>query len=74
MESLSVKKIEDYPEETVTITGWIHKINNLGQIAFVKLRNKEGIIQLVCSKDEIKGLRVENCIAVTGKLVINGKS
>ena len=74
MESLSVKKLEDYPEETVTITGWIHKINNLGQIAFVKLRNKEGIIQLVCSKDEIKGLRVENCIAVTGKLVINEKA
>ena len=74
MESLEVKMYEDYAEEKVTVTGWIHKINDLGHIIFIRLRNKHGIIQLVCSKEQVKGLRVENSIEVTGSLVKNEKA
>ncbi len=33
--------------EDVILSGWIHKIRNLGQIIFIDLRDREGIVQLV---------------------------
>jgi aspartyl-tRNA synthetase len=40
---------EDYDKE-ITVGGWIHDIRNLGGIAFILLRDREGIIQVTAIK------------------------
>ncbi len=37
----------------VALKGWVHKIRNLGKIAFVLLRDRKGIVQLVVENPEI---------------------
>ena len=59
--------------EKVTIAGWVQHSRVLGKIAFIKLRDREGISQVVVSKDNpnfsmIKELTPESVLAVTGKV------
>lgn len=53
-------------EEEVLLKGWVHKIRDLAHVTFIMLRDKSGIIQLVCEKEQVKGLRLENSIEVVG--------
>lgn len=59
-------------DDIVTLAGWVHKIRNLGKIAFVILRDASGIIQCVIEKPEllkqIKNIQVESVIKITGKV------
>ena len=56
------------------LRGWVHKITDLSHIVFVKLRDKSGIVQLVCDKDQIKNIRLENAIEVIGTKCENEKA
>ena len=58
----------------VMLRGWVHKITDLSHIVFVKLRDKSGIVQLVCDKDQIKNIRLENAIEVIGTKCENEKA
>ena len=33
--------------ETVTISGWVSKVRNLGGLIFIDLRNRTGIMQVI---------------------------
>ena len=66
MDRTFIKDLKKIGEEKVLLRGWVHKIRDLSHVSFVMLRDKSGIIQLVCTKDEIKGLRLENSIEVIG--------
>ena len=56
------------------LRGWVHKIIDLSHVVFVKLRDKSGIVQLVCDKDQVKDLRLENAIEVIGTKCENEKA
>lgn len=67
---------EKYLGHEVTITGWVQYQRSLGKLVFVDLRDREGVVQLVFSKqideDALKiaqDLRSEYVIGVTGKVV-----
>lgn len=63
--------------QTVQIKGWIHTRRNMGKLAFLDMRDRSGILQVVlvpaelseAAKAEMDNLRPEDCIAITG--VIN---
>lgn len=57
-------------EETVTLTGWVSKVRNLGALVFVDLRDRYGITQLNINPElyEANQLKSEYCIRVTGKV------
>lgn len=62
--------------ETVTLSGWIQKIRNLGAMTFIDLRDRYGITQLVAEesaseeiKRQIAGLGREFVIQISGKVV-----
>ena len=38
---------ENNVDESITLTGWVSKIRNLGGVVFIDLRDRSGIIQLV---------------------------
>ena len=74
MERTFIKDLCVNGEKEVLLRGWVHKIRNLSNVSFVMLRDKSGIIQLVCTKEQIKGLRLENSIEVKGVVIENKKS
>jgi nondiscriminating aspartyl-tRNA synthetase len=68
--------IKESTESNLLLRGWIHKIHNLGQISFLRLRDKTGIVQLVLDNSfKFKeSLKSEMCIEVLGKKVENEKA
>ena len=74
MKRTFIKDLKVCEEEKVSLRGWVHKIRDLASVTFVMLRDKSGIIQLVCTKEQIKGLRLENSIEVTGMVRENEKA
>ncbi|MBK9114062.1 MAG: aspartate--tRNA ligase [Betaproteobacteria bacterium] len=61
-------------DQTVTLTGWVHRRRDHGGVIFVDLRDREGLVQVVCDPDRAatfataETLRNEFCIAVTGRV------
>ena len=74
MERTYIKDVKESKDDNFILKGWIHKINDLGQITFVMLRDKTGIIQLVFENGTPDQLRLEMTVEVTGKKVINEKA
>jgi aspartyl-tRNA synthetase len=58
--------------QTVTLTGWVHRRRDHGGVIFIDLRDREGLVQVVCDPDRAatfataEALRNEYCVAVTG--------
>jgi len=58
--------------QTVTLMGWAHRRRDHGGVIFIELRDREGIVQVVCDPDRpemfktAEGVRNEFCLKVTG--------
>jgi aspartyl-tRNA synthetase len=63
-----------YLDQTVTVAGWVHRRRDHGGVIFVDLRDREGLLQIVCDPDRpetfatAEKLRHEYCISVSGKV------
>ena len=65
-----------YEGQEVTLYGWVQRVRNLGNLVFIDLRDREGIVQVVVNKDSGKDLMSvadelgsEYVIEVKGKVV-----
>ncbi len=56
----------------VTVSGWVHRIRNLGGISFVMLRDRSGLVQVVYESEPEFGH--ETVISVTGSVAANEKA
>ncbi|HOY35151.1 MAG TPA: aspartate--tRNA ligase [Piscinibacter sp.] len=60
--------------QTVTLMGWAHRRRDHGGVIFVDLRDREGIVQVVCDPDRAdmfkvaEGVRNEFCLKIVGKV------
>ena len=58
--------------QEVALAGWADRIRNLGGVLFVDLRDRFGLVQIVCEDDKMmevgKNLRLECVLSVTGKV------
>ena len=60
--------------QTVTLMGWAHRRRDHGGVIFIDLRDREGIVQVVCDPDRAamfavaEGVRNEFCLKITGKV------
>ena len=58
--------------QTVTLMGWAHRRRDHGGVIFIELRDREGLVQVVCDPDRAdmfktaEGVRNEFCLKVTG--------
>jgi nondiscriminating aspartyl-tRNA synthetase len=59
----------------VLLKGWIYKIKSFGKFAFISLRDKTGILQLIVEDEELFGrLKVETAVEVLGICEANEKA
>jgi aspartyl-tRNA synthetase len=63
-----------YLDQTVSVCGWVHRRRDHGGVIFIDLRDREGIVQVVCDPDNPETfktadrLRSEYVIRVVGKV------
>ena len=70
----------EYVEQTVTLCGWINRRRDHGGVIFLDVRDKEGLVQVVCNPDDAamfelaSSLRNEFCVKITGRVVLRDAS
>ena len=63
-----------YLDQTVTLFGWAHRRRDHGGVIFIDLREREGLVQIVCDPDRAEtfavaeSVRNEFCLKVTGRV------
>ena len=61
-------------DQTVTLMGWAHRRRDHGGVIFIDLRDREGLVQIVCDPDRAEMFKVaeevrnEFCVKVIGKV------
>ncbi|MGX2956024.1 aspartate--tRNA ligase [Ursidibacter arcticus] len=66
--------------EQVTLSGWVHRVRNLGRFIFMQIRDREGIVQVFFDeKDEqifklASSLRAEACVQIKGEVIARDES
>ncbi|HRP75877.1 MAG TPA: aspartate--tRNA ligase [Rhodocyclaceae bacterium] len=61
-------------DQTVTLCGWVHRRRDHGGVIFVDLRDREGLVQVVCDPDRpdmfrtAESVRNEFVLKLTGKV------
>jgi aspartyl-tRNA synthetase len=65
---------ETLMDQTVTLMGWAHRRRDHGGVIFIDLRDREGLVQIVCDPDRAdmfktaEIVRGEFCLKVIGKV------
>lgn len=60
--------------QTVTLMGWAHRRRDHGGVIFIDLRDREGLVQIVCDPDRAETFKVaedvrnEFCLKIVGKV------
>jgi aspartyl-tRNA synthetase len=58
--------------QTVSLCGWVHRRRDHGGVIFIDLRDREGLVQIVCNPEQAEVFKVaevvrnEYCLRVTG--------
>ncbi len=61
---------EEHAGQTVTLAGWVARRRDHGGVAFVDLRDRSGVSQVVVRTEAAHELRSEYCISVTGTVQV----
>ncbi|MFF5226649.1 aspartate--tRNA(Asn) ligase [Dactylosporangium sp. NPDC000521] len=69
MHRILSSQLPQYIGETVNVAGWVHRRRLLAKVAFVVLRDREGLLQIVCREPVVPA--EEQVVAVTGRVVAN---
>ena len=65
---------ETLMDQTVTLMGWAHRRRDHGGVIFIDLRDREGLVQIVCDPDReamfkhAEGVRNEFCLKIVGRV------
>jgi nondiscriminating aspartyl-tRNA synthetase len=79
MRKTSIKDIKNYPDQQVTLKGFVHSVRDLKAVQFVILRDRTGLLQLFSQKNEtnkdlnrlVSELSKESIITVSGIVKIS---
>lgn len=61
-------------DETISVCGWIHRCRDLGGVIFFEMRDRTGLLQIVCDPDNkeifkiAESVRKEYVVRITGKV------
>ncbi len=61
----------DMVDDEVRLCGWVHRLRDLGGITFMHLRDRSGLVQVICDPKEVKevvDLHAEDVVEIRGKV------
>ncbi|HRQ05952.1 MAG TPA: OB-fold nucleic acid binding domain-containing protein, partial [Nitrosomonas halophila] len=61
-----------YLDKTITLYGWVHRRRDHGGVIFIDLRDREGIVQIVCDPDNAQAFAIAEKIRNEFVLEITG--
>ncbi len=59
-----IQDIPQYNNKTIEISGWVHRIRELGAVVFLIVRDRSAMAQIVCT--ELGDVKLESVITVRG--------
>ncbi|HEC59471.1 hypothetical protein LCGC14_0880620 [marine sediment metagenome] len=59
--------------QTVTIAGWMHRRRDHGGVIFIDLRDREGLVQVVCNPEDAASFAIAESVRSEYVLQIEGK-
>ena len=62
-----------YLDQSVTVCGWVHRRRDHGGVIFIDLRDREGLVQVVCDPDRAEMFAVAESIRNEFVLQITGR-
>ena len=68
MERIVNKETIEYLGKKVKVSGWVNSIRSHGKIVFIDLRDRSGLVQLVCKPETTEQIRPEWVIEIEGKV------
>lgn len=76
MKRIIVEELKNHINEEVVIKGWICRIRKLKSVTFLILRDRTGMVQCIAGNEllELKSLKVETVVSITGKVVSGNNS
>jgi len=66
------KDIKEYSGKEITISGWVHRIRDLGGVNFIVLRDRSGMVQIVTN--DTVSITLETVVSATGMIHENEKA
>lgn len=61
-----------YLDQEITLYGWVHRRRDHGGVIFIDLRDREGIVQIVCDPDHKENFQIAEKIRTEYVLKIVG--
>tara|TARA_B100000686_G_scaffold331249_1_gene394524 strand:- start:1787 stop:3547 length:1761 start_codon:yes stop_codon:yes gene_type:complete len=61
-----------YLNKTVTLFGWVHRRRDHGGVIFIDMRDREGLVQIVCNPDNVSAFQIAEKIRNEFVLKITG--
>ncbi|MBD3285538.1 aspartate--tRNA ligase [candidate division WOR-3 bacterium] len=61
----------EHEQKTVRLCGWVHRLRDLGGVTFLHLRDRSGLIQVVCDPKKVPEadeIHAEDVIEIKGKV------
>lgn len=63
---------ESLVEQTVTVAGWMHRRRDHGGVIFIDLRDREGLVQIVCNPEDAESFAIAEKVRSEYVLQIEG--
>ena len=63
---------ETLNRQTVTVSGWMHRRRHHGGVIFIDLRDREGLVQIVCNPEDAESFAVAEAVRSEYVLQIRG--
>lgn len=63
---------ETLVEQTVTVSGWMHRRRDHGGVIFIDLRDREGLVQVVCNPEDVDSFAIAEKVRSEFVLQIQG--
>jgi len=66
MKRILNKETPQYPDQTIKVAGWVNTRRDHGKIVFIDLRDRTGILQVVCAPDLVQDVKEEYVLEIEG--------
>ena len=66
MKRILNKETPQYPDQEVRVAGWVNTRRDHGKIVFIDLRDRTGLLQVVCSSNLAEGIKEEDVLEIEG--------